>query len=160
MKKHLFLVILLTVISTFGFSQTLSGPISMSKVMGGYQFYQGTQRLTMAQLVETMKSNDEAYTQIKSAQGTNTFNTILGTAGGFLVGYPIGTAIGGGEPEWTMAAVGAGLLIISIPISQKFKKQAKEAVETYNSGLETSFWDLHEINICSSQYGLGLSFKF
>ncbi len=52
---------------TFTFGQTVSDSISMKKVFGGYQFYQGEQRLNIKQLANTMKPNDLAYKQIKSA---------------------------------------------------------------------------------------------
>jgi len=48
----------------------------------------------MIQLVNTMKINEQAYMQIKSAQSTYTMAMILSYAGGFMVGWPLGTAIG------------------------------------------------------------------
>ena len=35
--------------------------------------------------------------------------------GGFLIGWPLGTALAGGDPNWTLAAIGAGCVAIAIP---------------------------------------------
>ena len=161
MRKIAIILTLLVVSMSFTFGQTASDSISMKKVFGGYQFYQGEQRLNVNQLVNTMKPNNQAYQQIKSAQSIYTLSTIIGGVGGFMVGWPIGTALGGGEPNWTMAGIGAGLIVVSIPISQSFNKKAKQAVETYNSGLQTnSFWDKNELKLSLTGNGLGLTLNF
>jgi len=161
MRKIAIILTLLAVSMSFTFGQTASDSISMKKVFGGYQFYQGEKRLNMNQLVSMMKPNNQAYQQIKSAQSTYTLSTIIGGVGGFMVGWPIGTALGGGEPNWTMAGIGAGLIVVSIPISQSFNKKAKQAVETYNSGLQTnSFWDKNELKLSLTGNGLGLTLNF
>jgi hypothetical protein len=161
MRKIAIILTLFASSISFTFGQTASDSISMKKVFGGYQFYQGEQRLNMNQLVNTMKSNDQAYQQIKSAQSTYTLATIIGGVGGFMVGWPIGTALGGGEPNWTMAGIGAGLIVVSIPITQSFNKKAKQAVETYNGGLQTSsFWDKNELKLSLTGNGIGLTLNF
>ena len=161
MKRIAITICLLTVTFAFTFGQPSTDSISIKKVFGGYQFYQGEKRLNMNQLVNAMKPNEQAFSQIKSAQSTYTLATIVGIAGGFMVGWPIGTAIGGGEPNWTMAGIGAGLIVVSIPISQKFNKQAKQAVGTFNSGLQTSsFWNKSELRYSMTGNGVGLSSRF
>ena len=161
MKKITFIISLLTLTSTLTLGQTSTDSISMKKVFGGYQFYQGAERLNMNRLIKTMEPNEQAYSQILSAQTTNILGSIVGIAGGAMLGWPISTAIGGGEPNWIMAGIGAGLIIVSIPISQTFNKQAKQAVETYNGGLQTSsFWDENEIKLTIAGNGIGLTFLF
>ena len=161
MKKIAIILILLTVSMSFTFGQTVSDSISMKKVFGGYQFYQGEKRLNMNKLVNTMKPNEQAYKQIKSAQSTYTMAMIFSYAGGFMIGWPLGTAIGGGEPNWAMAGIGAGLIVVSIPISQSFNKKAKQAVETFNGGLQTSsFWDKNELKLSITGNGIGLTLNF
>lgn len=161
MKRIAIIMTLLTVACSFTYGQTSTDSISMKKVFGGYQFYQGDKRLNMNQLVKAMEPNEKAYKEIKSAQSTYTLSTIVGFAGGFMVGWPIGTAIGGGEPNWTMAGIGAGLIVVSIPITQSFNKKAKQAVETYNGGLQTSsFWDKNELKLSLTGNGIGLTLNF
>lgn len=49
--------------------------------------------------------------------GLTVTGNILAAAGGALIGWPIGTYIGGGEPEWVLAGIGAGLVAIAIPLA-------------------------------------------
>ncbi len=161
MKKITIIISLLVLTHTFTFGQTSHDKISMEKVFGGYKFHQGGRSLNMNQLVQAMEINEEAYKQIKSAQSTYTIGMIFSYAGGFMIGWPLGTAIGGGEPNWTIAGIGVGLAIITIPISQSFNKKAKRAVETYNGGLQmSSFWDKNRLNLSLTQNGIGLTFNF
>ncbi len=161
MKRIIVFFTLLTMGFTFAFGQAPSDSITMKKVFGGYQFYQGDKLLKVNQLVNTMKTNEQAYKQIKSAQSTYTMAMILSSAGGFMVGWPLGTAVGGGEPNWTIAGIGAGLIVAAIPISQSFNKKAKQAVDTFNSGLQTSsFWEKNELNLTLTGNGIGLTLNF
>ena len=162
MKRIVVILTLLTVSLSFAFGQTETDSISVKKVFGGYQFYQGENRLNVKQLVNTMKPNEDAYTQIKSAQSSYTMASIVSFAGGFMIGWQLGAAVGGGDPNWAMAGIGAGLIVVTIPISQKFNKQAKQAVETYNQGLQqtSSFWDKSELRFSMTGNGLGLTLRF
>jgi hypothetical protein len=138
MKKVALSGLLLIVSMTLISGQASNDSIIMKKVFGGYNFYQNNTKLNYSQLYEIMQSNEQAYKQIKAARSTNAFVSIFAGAGGFLIGYPIGTAIGGGDPNWVLAGVGAGLVLIAIPISIKCINQTKNAVNIYNSGLRTS----------------------
>lgn len=138
-----------------------SDSITMKKVVGGYHFYQGDKRLNISQLVKTMESNELAYNEMKAAQTNNTIASIFGFSGGFLVGWTLGTAVAGGEPNWVLAGVGAGLILISIPITQKFNEQAKTAVDSFNTGINTgSFWKKTELKFAMSGNGIGLILNF
>ncbi|MGV8830163.1 MAG: hypothetical protein ACWA6U_17785 [Breznakibacter sp.] len=161
MKRFAIIITLLTVAYSFTNGQVSTDSILLKKVFGGYQFYQGDKRLNMNQLVKAMESNEQAYNEIKSAQSAYILSSIVGSVGGFMVGWPIGTALGGGEPNWTMAGIGAGLIVVSIPISHSFNKKAKHAVETYNGGLQTSsFWDKNELRLSLTGNGIGLTLNF
>ncbi len=142
-------------------AQAQSDSIWMKKVFGGYHFYQGYEKLNMNQLVKTMEPNEQAYTEIKAARSNYTLATILGASGGFMVGWPIGTALGGGDPNWILAGIGAGLIITSIPINNKFNQQARAAVDTYNNGInKSSIWDRTELRVSMTKDGLGLVLQF
>jgi len=81
--------------------------IEMNKVFGGYEFNQNDKTLLLIDMKVIMKENTKALALIQSAKTNQTWAMLLGTAGGALVGFPIGTAIGVGNPEWALA--GAGL---------------------------------------------------
>lgn len=161
MKRIAIAVFLLTVTFAYTFGQSSTDSISIKKVFGGYQYYQNDQRLNMNQLVDVMILNEQAFKQIKEAQSTYTIAKIMSAAGGFMVGWPIGAALAGGEPNWTMAGIGAGIIAVSIPISQKFYKQANNAVGTFNTGFRTSsFWDKSELKLSMKGNGVGLVLIF
>jgi hypothetical protein len=142
-------------------TKTSSDSILIIKKFGGYQFYKNDRQLNMNQLQAVLEVNNEAYKDIKSARSATTFSSILGYAGGFLIGWPIGTAMGGGKPNWTMAAVGAGLTAISIPISISAKKKARSAVSKYNSGLTSnSSAGFKELKLKLTDDGIGVVLKF
>jgi hypothetical protein len=155
-------IILIILISSFNFAMgQTNDSITMKKVVGGYHFFQGEERLTVNQLVKAMKTNNEAYSLVKSAQSNNTIASVIGGVGGFMVGWTLGTALGGGEPNWAVAGVGAGLIVVSIPISHSFNKKVKKAVETYNRGFQTSsFWDDNKLNLSLKGNGIGLRLSF
>ncbi len=136
--------------------------IEMEKVFGGYKYTQNGNQMTMRDLVKTMESNQQAFELIKKAQSNNTLASILGFAGGGLIGWPIGTAIGGGDAEWALAGIGAGLVAIGIPISSSANKKAKHAVELYNSSLNpTSYYEFKpEFKVITNGNGIGLSMNF
>ncbi|MFV0390520.1 MAG: hypothetical protein ACK5KP_01325 [Paludibacteraceae bacterium] len=163
MKRITILFTLLIIGLTISYGQNPSDSISTKKVFGGYQFYQGEQILNMNQLANIIKPNEQAYKQIKSARLINTTTMILSYAGGFMIGWPIGTAIAGGDPSWIMAGIGAGLIAVAIPISMSSGKKAKQAVDIFNGGLKTSsFWDKNELELTmvGKENGIGLRLNF
>lgn len=160
MKKISLLFILAVLPVVISFAQSAS-PIEMKKVFGGYQFIQGEQRLNMKQLVAAMEPNTVAFEKISKAKSTYSATIILSAAGGALIGWPIGTSLGGGEPNWVLAGVGAGLIGVAIPLNIKFNRQAREAVDLYNAGLQDlSFWQRSEWQLRFQGNGLSLALKF
>ncbi|MEM9894878.1 MAG: hypothetical protein AAF789_00795 [Bacteroidota bacterium] len=161
MKRIVLTSAFLTLFAINVFAQAGVDSIAMKKVFGGYVFYQGDQLLKVKQLVTAMKPNEQAYQQIKSAQSTYTMAMILNYAGGFMIGWPLGTAAAGGEANWTLAGIGAGLVVVAIPIGRSFNKKAKQAVDTFNEGLKTSsFWEKSELNFTMTGHGIGLTLNF
>jgi hypothetical protein len=136
--------------------------IEIQKVFGGYKFTQNEKNLTMSDLVIKMEANTEAQSYIKKAKSTNALASVLGGIGGGLIGYPIGTAMGGGEANWTLVAIGAGIVAISIPITSKTKKNARKAVDLYNSSLlNTSHYEFKpHFKVLAAGNGIGLSMNF
>jgi len=158
MKKTILTLTFALAILTFCNAQQ----IEMEKVFGGYKYTQNGTVMKMKDLLKTMESNQQAFDLIKKAQSNNTVASIFGGAGGFLVGWTIGTSLGGGDANWTLAGVGAGLIVIAIPFSSGANKNAKQAVELYNSSLNsTSFYEFKpEFKIIGNGNGIGLSMNF
>ncbi|MEP4532050.1 MAG: hypothetical protein ABJ004_03115 [Cyclobacteriaceae bacterium] len=158
--KHLVLFLsfsFLLLACSFGQSE---GEITSKKVFGGYTFSQGDKTLTINQLLSTMKENPEAYDLMKSAKSTTDAANVLGVIGGFMIGWPLGSAIGGGEPNWALAGIGAGVLAVGIPVSISANRKLLNAVDRYNQGLEnTSMNYSPKLNLTfGNGFGLALNF--
>ena len=158
--KQILMMVMICIASNL-FAQTTTDSISIKKAGKDYQFYQNDEKLNMTQLLGILQHNELAFKQIRSAQASHTLGLVMGMTGGFMVGYPIGAALAGGEPNWTLALVGGAIIIVAIPIGLSFTKKAHQAVETYNAGLQTtSFWDTHELGLSIAANGVGFIFKF
>ncbi|MCB0697311.1 MAG: hypothetical protein KDC07_08100 [Chitinophagaceae bacterium] len=61
-----------------------------------------------------------AYNRARSGSCTNGLTVtgnVLAAVGGGLIGWPCGTYLGGGDPEWGLAIAGAGVLAVAIPLA-------------------------------------------
>ncbi|MEZ5017166.1 MAG: hypothetical protein R2800_08950 [Flavipsychrobacter sp.] len=87
---------------------------------------------------------------------------VFGAAGGALIGYPLGTALGGGDPEWLLAGIGAGCLAIAIPLSiigqRKCDGRAsiQKDQEMYYAQAKRSL----NLNMVANRSGIGLALNF
>jgi len=160
--KYFSIFLFLISISTTGISQSNEEKISIEKAFGGYKYLQNGRQLRMAEMVSIVKVEDLAYTKMQSAKSNTTMASILGAAGGLLIGWPIGSAIAGGEPNWTLAIVGAGLIVVSIPISIKGNNQATEAVNIYNASLDKQAYNNSstQVRFSINSNGVGFVLKF
>jgi hypothetical protein len=100
--------------------------IKIYKTFGGARFEMDTLVLSPKQVLQVLKIEPLAYEKFKRAKANYDVAGALGFAGGLLVGFPIGTAIAGGNPEWGMAIVG------SFSLNSVFRSHAFEAIELYN----------------------------
>lgn len=160
----LFTVLITTAAASFAqnvSSRPASDSIVIVKRFGGYQFFKNDRQMSMSQLQTMFQDNDQAYKEIKASRSAATASSVIGYAGGFLIGWPLGTAVGGGKPVWALAAVGAGLTAVSIPLSIHAKKKARSAVAKYNAGLTSSSSVLiKEVKLNFSSDGMGVVLKF
>lgn len=156
-------ILIIVLLLTWGCTQLQaqgSGTIEIKKNFWGTTYRQNNQKLTPAELMETLKTNPAAYTEMKKARTNQTFSFIFSGVGGFMVGWPIGTAAGGGDPNWTLAGIGAGLIVAAIPFEIAFSKRARNSINTYNSGLGKSSWRKPQLNIGFTQHGMGMRLSF
>lgn len=123
-------------------------------------FEQNGMRLTPKQLLKITESNPEAYQEMKKAKENYDFANVLGFIGGGLIGWSIGTAIGGGEPQWILAGVGGAVLLGIIPLSKAYNNRSMNAVEMYNTGLAQGQFDKPSFSLSSTKNGIGLLVSF
>lgn len=106
----------------------------------GNKFYKGDTLIGINQVLDEMSSNEGTYNLMLSAKKDNVFAQILGATGGLLIGIPVGTALAGGDPKWALAGIGAGIIVVTIPISIKFKKKANKAILQHNNFIKNGAW--------------------
>lgn len=126
-------LLLIALLINYGYlsAQTTSDTLRMVK-QGGIKFYQGSRQLRPAEVLQLMESNPAARAAFKKAKSNYDAAVALGYIGGFMIGWPVGTAIGGGDPNWGLAAGGVGVVLLSIPFNSAFKNHARSAVNLYN----------------------------
>ncbi|WGH74750.1 hypothetical protein P8625_11740 [Tenacibaculum tangerinum] len=158
MKKTVFTFLFAICASFFAQSQQ----IEKEKVFGGYKYSINGKAVSMKEMVNLMESDAKAMALMKKAKSNTTLATILGGAGGALIGFPVGAAIGGGEANWTIAGVGAGLIIVAIPIASGANKKANEAVDLYNASLDATSYNNFkpQFNMLINGNGVGISMSF
>ncbi len=106
--------------------------IKIYKTFGGVRFEMDTLTLSTKQVLNILSVDPVAYDEFKRAKRNDNISGILGFSGAFLIAFPIGTAIAGGEPEWWLVAGGGGLILASIPFNRAFKGHAVNALDLYN----------------------------
>lgn len=142
---------------TFGQNQTDS--ITLRKKTGTI-YVQNGKILTPKQLLAITKVNPEAYSLMKKAKSNYDAANVFSFAGGFLIGWQVGAAIGGRDANWGVAGLGAGLVVVAIPFSVAYSKHVKNAVSNYNNGLSQA--GLRKINFSTGlcAHGIGLKVTF
>jgi len=125
----------------------------------GLTFQQNQKTYTFKEVPALMHNNKQAYEFIQKARTQSIISNVLSFAGGGFIGWPLGTAIAGGEANWTLAAIGAGLIVVAIPVFSSAKKNATKAVQIYNEGVQTQQNNL-SVNLGVTPQGVGLQINF
>jgi|SRR5690349_18413205 len=133
-RRTLFVVFFALSLSALGQEKE----IKAYRTFGGMRFEMDTLTLTHRQVGQVISINQAAFDEFKKARTSNAISGVLGFSGAVLLVIPVFTSIIGGEPEWLLAAGGAGLVIASIPFTKSYKRHAESAIGTYNSSLTES----------------------
>lgn len=154
-------IVCILILSSVDLNAQNSNELIIKDSLRGFPLKQNGKVLTVAHLTKIFADNPNAREEFKAAKVNNDFGMVLGFTGGFLIGWPLGQAIGGGEPIWAMAGVGAGLLILSIPLGSAFKKRTLNAVDIYNNGLaEITEKEKVSFHLENTSSGIGIIMKF
>lgn len=153
------MIILFLGVTVVSKAQTPSDSIFIHKNFFGYNFYQTDTKLNFNQLPYIMEADLEAHQLIKKASSNNTISAIISGTGGFLIGWQLASALVGGEPNWIIAGVGGGLIVISIPINSKSYRQSLQAVGMYNTRLVAKR-SKPKLFLCTTNRGVGLRMVF
>ena len=159
MKKFL-LVFLVLACTQAVFAQSRVSEISFKNGFFGWQFKKGEEKLKPGQVAELLTVNPEASALFSSGRSGYTLSSIIGAVGGFMVGYTLGTSLASGEANWTVGGIGAGLIVVSIPISVNATSNVRKAIVLYNEGLKTGFLRRPELRLGFTGNGLGFVYRF
>jgi hypothetical protein len=139
-------------------AQNVRDTIKVQKDLGRIYIYEG-KKLKPKQMLAIMKPNPAAYNEMKRAKTNYDVGSVFGFAGGFLVGWSIGSLISTGEVDWRVAGAGAGLIGVSIPFSIGQAKHTKKAVRLFNDGTKSPTTSIHfRINCNVSNVGIVANF--
>lgn len=141
------------------YAQSNEYSIQVKKEAIGTSFLQDEKKLSPRQLLEITRYNPLAYEEMKRAKSNYSAATVMGAIGGFLVGWPLGTAIAGEKPNWTMAGIGACFVGVSIPLAVLYTKQAKNAVDMHNQKVRQIPYNNYNLGIGITGNGFGLRIK-
>ena len=133
MKQTLLLLLFFT-IAKVGFAQTGADTIVIKKGIST-TFLKNNKVLKPKEIEQIISVNNLAAETYSQAKKNIVPATIFGSAGGFLIGYPLGSAIAGGKFSFTMLGVGVGLIGVSIPFTSAYNKHTVKAVQTYNNAI-------------------------
>jgi len=144
------------------FDENTSTPDSILMRREGltYKYYHKGIILSNIELSGILSLNQSAFQEFKSARSSIAMTYILGFSGGFLIGWPIGTAIAGKDPQWYMAAIGGGLILLSIPFSRDAKMKTHNAIDIYNGGLSKASYIKKEVLLGFTTNGIGVCLIF
>ncbi len=157
MKFILPLIFLGILISTTSFAQTQS-PIEVGRTFWLMKFkhegkvvpFKKVNRIIIDGKHQTLEPLEKASSMLFLSQ-------FVGFIGGGFIGYGLADHLTKGEANWTLVAIGGGVLLGSIPITRSYKDNAQKAVEMYNAGI--SGQETGSLRFGLSPNGIGFVFR-
>lgn len=135
--------------------------LTYEKSGGGLNVKQKGKYLSQNELFDILNRDNESADYVGKYKTKNTIGAVLGGFGGAFIGFPVGQAIAGGEPQWIMALAGVGVLAIGIPIAISAGKDLRKGIDVYNQNLENSAQLTKPVlRLGGQQYGVGLALRF
>jgi hypothetical protein len=128
---------------------------------GSVQYKYKGENLTYDRMKFIVQNNAVASNYLQKAHSSSGLLGVMGYAAGFLIGYPLGTLIGGGTPNWALAGIGCGILLVAIPISSSANNNVRKAVSTFNSQKTLSQTNFdYDLSLGISKNGFGVFLRF
>jgi hypothetical protein len=124
-------------------------------------FEQDSGLVRLRDVKKLMAPYPEAAAEFKKAKSNYDAGTVFSLAGGFLVGWPLGEQIGGGEPNWNMAAAGVVLLVPAVLLHRTYLKHARKSADLYNQKAKSSSARLRpNVQVLLNPFKAGVVLKF
>lgn len=123
-------------------------------------FMQNGKYLSPKQLLGLTRSLPVAFKEMQVAKMNFDIGAAFSCCGGVLVGWTVGTMIAEGKPDWKIAGLGAGLIVIGIPFSKAYGRHARKAVRIYNDHLKQKALTALSLAIGVTHSGFGIKMTF
>ena len=131
------------------------------KCLGTRYTYQGKPLIKLADFFPIIENSPEAVSQVQKARTNRGIASGFSFAGGFFIGWPAGQALVGAEdPNWVLAGVGGGLVVVGIVFGVKSDKQLKKGVNIYNESIALSDSEPHDFEIAFALNRIGINVLF
>jgi len=115
--------------------------------------------MSPAQLVTVFQNDPNMKDYYKPIALNNAASSLLYAIGSALVLWPVAESLyDKANPDWNLAYIGAGCVVLSIPFKNAYHKHAARAVQYYNSGYKKT--SAVHLNLNLDSNGLGLAMKF
>jgi len=135
----------------------------MESGLSGNNYFFHNQKIKSSQVLDMLEPNPDAYDMFNSGQEAFTFANIFGVTGMGLILTSTILSMTSDESNWSMAWAGAGIILVSIPLYNKYNKNTSAAVDLYN-GLLPESQPTEEIktqlNFSVTNNGIGFCLKF
>lgn len=153
MLRNTLLLVLFTLMSYFSFAQQ----VEVRSNFWGTKITHDQKTISVKDFVELTKSNQKAYDFALKAKQNKTASDIFSTIGGLMIGWPLGTALAGGEFKSEILYAGLGIACISIPFASGMSKNLRKAGDAFNG---KTVADNIEYSVIANANGIGLSLNF
>ena len=120
--------------------------------------WQNGVKIKPEQVRGVMSGNSEALQQYKSGRSLSVAGQVVTYPCAFLLGFDLGTRLGGGEGNGAVLGIGAAGTIVGLIMAFSGEKKIKNSVQLYNSQSNNSV--SYQINFGFTQTGVGLSMRF
>jgi hypothetical protein len=113
-----------------------AAPIEKKSVFLGTEYQQSGKRIDREDMHSKLENESGPAEELSGQTALAVSSLVLAVAGGGMVGWPLGQAIAGeNEPLWVLAGVGAGLIVLSIPLAIVADNKVENAVDAHNRRL-------------------------
>lgn len=116
--------------------------------------------LSERELFQTVRTVPAARSKLRTAETERDIANVFGFVGGALVGYPFGTMIAGGEPNWVLSVAGSAFLMVGIPMALSYPDKLKGVIKTYNRRVGELSYRAAEIRMGLVRNGIGVEVRF
>ena len=151
--KNILLIILVTGMSYCSFAQQ----VEVKSNFWGTKITNNQEKINIKEFIELTKSNKTAHEYALKAKENKGTGELFSAIGGFMIGWPIGQAIAGGEFKPELLIAGVGVACISIPFTSGMSKNLKKARDAFN-GKSVAYHT--EYSFIANANGIGLSLNF